>query len=403
MAAFEYQALEPGGQTRRGVLQGDSARQVRQSLRDQGLSPLRVDPVAEDRVASGQTGLRNRLSSTERALLLRQLASLISSGLPLDESLGIVADQVDKPSVKRIVAALRARIMEGHSLAEAMNGFPRAFPELERATVEAGEQSGRLEQVLIRLADYAEQREEVGRQATLALLYPIILTTVAFAVVAGLMTWVVPKVTSVFVDMDVALPKLTVGLLVVSDFAQRWFGWLLALLLIGCVVLVLVLRAPAARAGWHRWLLQLPLFGRLLRGSEAARFARTLQIMTASGVPLLESLTIGGKVLRYLPLRHAVEQAAIRVREGETLSGALKRSGQFPPILLRLIASGEQSGDLDKMLASAADTQEREVTTSVALLLEILQPLLILVVGVVILLIVLAILLPIFQLNQLIR
>jgi len=402
MAAFEYQALDQNGKTRRGVAQGDTAKQVRQSLRDQGLAPLQVDAVTDSGTAAGSSQ-RNRISTTERALFMRQLASLLSSGLPLDEALGIVADQVEKASVKRVVAALRARIGEGHTLATAMNGFPRAFTEMECATVEAGEHSGRLDQVLTRLADHTEQRDEVSRQANLALLYPAILSLVAIAVVAGLMTWVVPKVTSVFIDMDVALPKLTLALLALSALAQRWLLPVLLLLIIVGVIGVIALRNPAARTRWHRWLLRLPIIGRILRGSEAARLARTLQIMSASGVPLLDGLAISGKVMRLLPLRAAVEQATSRVREGEPLARALRSSGLFPPILVRLIDSGEQSGQLEPMLASAADTQEREVRTSVAVFLEILQPLLILAVGVVILLIVLAILLPIFQLNQLIQ
>lgn len=403
MSAFEYHALDSNGRKKRGVLQGDTARQVRQSLRDQGLSPLRVDLVGTDQSATGQKRSGSGLKAAERALILRQLASLLGSGLPLEESLGIVAEQADKPGVKRIIAALRARIMEGHSLAEAMQGFPRAFPELERATVEAGEQSGRLDHILARLADYSEQREQVGREAGLALLYPVILAIVAFAVVAGLVTYVVPKITGVFLDMDVQLPWLTTALLATSDFAQRWFAGLLLGVLGLVTAAVFAMRVPEVRQTFHSFLLRLPLFGRLIRSTQAARFARTLQIMTASGVPLLEGLTIGSKVLTLTPMSQAVEQAALRVREGESLEVALRRSGQFPPILLRLIASGERSGQLEQMLASAADTQEREVAASTALLLGVLQPLLILVVGVVILLIVLAILLPIFQLNQLIQ
>ncbi len=402
MAAFEYQALDTTGRKRRGVLQGDTARQVRQQLRDQGLSPLRVDAVAEERQVSGPRS-RHALGPTERALFLRQLASLLGSGLPLDESLGIVAEQADKPAVKRIVAALRAGITEGRPLADVMAGFPRAFPELERATVEAGEQSGRLNQVLNALADHAEQREEIGRQAGLALLYPVILAVVAVLVVAGLVTYVVPKVTGVFANMDVTLPWLTQALMAISSFAQQWLGWLLAVLLLVATAAIFSMRLGSVKQRWHRFLLGFPLVGRLLRGAQAARFARTLQIVTASGVPLLDGLRIGAKVITLLPMRQAVEQAARQVREGDSLERALRRSGQFPPILLRLIASGERSGELEKMLGSAADTQEREVSASLALLLGVLEPLLILVVGVVILLIVLAILLPIFQLNQLIR
>lgn len=399
MGAYEYQALDDRGHRRRGVLAGDTARQVRQQLRDKGLSPLSVDPVREGR-SGGWSG--RSLGTTEQALLLRQLASLLSAGLPLEEALGTVAEQSDKAQAQRIFVALRSRVMEGHSLSAAMAEFPRAFPPLVGATVAAGEQSGRLDQVLERLADYAESREALGRKVMLALLYPAIVALVAIATVLGLMAYVVPQVISVFASMDQALPALTRGLISTSAFLTEHGRWIALALLLVAVLFAVGLRSTALRRQWHALLLQMPIVGRLNRALNTARFTRTLSILTVSAVPLLEALTIAAGVLGNLAMRAAAETVARRVREGASLHRALAQTGRFPPLVVRLVASGEKSGQLEQMLERAAVNQDREVESTITVIMGILEPALILLVGGLVLTIVLAILLPIFQMNQLI-
>lgn len=404
MAAFEYQALDPSGSERKGILQGDTARQVRARLREEGLTPLAVEAVHEHRHSGPRLpGLRSRLSGTDLALVTRQLATLAEAGVPLEEALGTCAEQVERTAARRVIAALRARVMEGYSLAGAMAEFPGSFPELYRATVGAGEESGHLDRVLSRLADYTEARQGLARRTALALLYPAILTLASVAVVGVLLGYVVPQLVQVFESLDTSLPLPTRILLAVSGFVGD-HGLLLAtgiaLLIAG---FVLGLRNRTFRSGLHRILLRLPVAGRLVRGAQTARFARTLSILTASGVPVLEGLRISAQVVGNLPMRAAIRRASDQVREGASLNRALAETRQFPPMTLQLIASGERSGQLEKMLERAAVNAEREVETLVAAFMGALEPLLILFVGMLVLFIVLAILLPIFQLNQLVQ
>ena len=400
MGAYEYSALDLKGHRKRGVIQGDTARQVRQQLREQGLSPLSVDPVTE-KTGAGLSRSR-RLSSTELAILLRQLSSLVAAGLPLEECLATVADQAERTQAKRILVALRSRVMEGHGLAPAMGEFPGAFPELVRATVAAGEQSGHLDQVMTRLADYAENREALGRKIMLAITYPAIVAVVAVGTVIGLLSFVVPQVVSVFESLDQTLPWLTRQLITLSEFLTSWGQWLALAVLAAVILIFVLLRLPGPRLAWHRSMLGLPLLGRLSRAVNAARFTRTLSILSASAVPLLDALKISAGVVGNLAMRRAVDRAASRVREGASLNLSLAQTGLFPPLVTRLIASGEKSGDLEGMLDRAADTQDRQVESSVNLLVGVLEPALILLVGGMVLTIVLAILMPIFQMNQLI-
>jgi general secretion pathway protein F len=298
---------------------------------------------------------------------------------------------------------VRTRVLEGHTLATALADFPQVFPELYRATVAAGEQSGHLEVVFERLADYTEARQQMRQKVGLALFYPLLLTGVAVLVVAGLLTYVVPQVVQVFSSLNQQLPALTRGLIAVSEFLRQ-SGWLLlALLAGGAVAWALALRRIGFRRRVDRALLRLPLVARLARGANTARFARTFSILMASGVPVLEALRISAQVLSNLPMREAVQEAAARVKEGASLNKAISNSGYFPPMTVQLIASGEASGRLESMLERAAIQQERETETLIAALLGIFEPMLILVMGGVVLIIVLAILLPIFDLNQLVR
>lgn len=404
MAAFEYQALDPAGRTQTGVAQGDTSRQVRAQLRERGLTPLSVEAVTE-RPARGFTPVlrRRRLSATELALMTRQLATLVSAGLPLEEALGTCAEQNERPAARRVLGALRARVMEGHSLSAALTEFPGTFPELYRATVGAGEQSGRLETVLERLADYTESRQALARRTLLSLLYPAILTLASLGVVALLLGYVVPQLVQVFENLGTTLPLPTRILLAVSGFIGANGAWLALGLVALLAAFAAAMRREALRYRVHALVLRLPLAGRLTRGIQSARFTRTLSILTASGVPVLEGLRISAGVLGNLPMRRAVQDAARQVREGASLHKALGESGQFPPMTRQLIASGERSGKLERMLERASVNSEREAETLLAGLVGVLEPLLILGVGMLVLFVVLAILLPIFQLNQLVQ
>jgi general secretion pathway protein F len=401
MPAFSYQALDAAGKNRRGVMQGDTARAVRASLRDQGLNPLEVTPVAEARRDVGL--FRSGLNGAQRALLTRQLATLLKAGLPVDEALAALAEQNDDERVRTLVVSLRAKVMEGSSLAAGLAESPESFPEIYRASVAAGEQSGKLEQVLARLADYSEARDALNQKVWAALAYPLLLTLVAVAVVTGLLAYVVPQIVGVFTQMHQVLPLPTRALLALSGFVKTW-GWLLliALIVLGVGGRV-ALRAEDVRYRWHAFLLRLPLVGGLIRAANTARCTRTLALLTASAVPLLDALQIGAQVMPNLPMRAAVKRAALKVREGGSFSRALSESGYFPPVALRLIASGERAGELERMLDEAANQQQRELDRWMTTLTSILGPLVILVVGAMVLFIVLAILLPIFDMNQMVK
>jgi general secretion pathway protein F len=407
MGAFEYTAVDTGGRERKGVLEGDTARQVRQLLRDQNLLPIDVAEVVQRDKRGvrprhrGRGGAR-RLGANDLALLTRQLATLVHSGLPLEEALLAVSEQTEKPRVKSIMLGVRAKVMEGHALADGLADFPNAFPEIYRATVAAGEQSGHLDTVLERLADYTDSRQQMRQRTLSAMLYPVMLFLVCVAIVFFLLVSVVPKVVDVFRTSKAELPILTRGLIAMWDFMRDW-GWLV----IGVIGLSIFLvgrwlRAPEARRRFHRWLLRLPLLGRVVRGTNTARFARTFSTLTSSSVPVLEAMRIAGEVVTNLPMRDAVLDAAARVREGAPIGKSLGTSRIFPPMMIHLISSGETSGDLEVMLDRAATNQEREMDAILGAVVGLLGPLMILVMGGLVLLIVLAMLLPIFELNQLV-
>mgnify|MGYP001398912575 FL=1 len=404
MGAFEYQALDARGKQRRGVLEGDTARQVRQKLREQGWIPMEVEEIAQrgERRAGFSMQLSRGASAAEVALITRQLATLVGSGLPLEEALQAVARQSEKPRLRNMMAAVRSRVMEGHTLADGLAAYPRAFPELFRATVAAGEQTGHLDVVLERLADYTESRQHMRQKVQLALFYPIGLLIVAVSVVLLLLTYVVPKITEVFSDVGQDLPGLTVAMINISSFLRDYGIWLVPVIGLLIIGFSYAMRGLSFRRTVHRFLLRMPLVGRLNRAVNAGRFARTFSILAGSGVPVLEALRIAAQVISNVPMREAVEDAASRVREGTSISKALERSGQFPPMMLHLISSGEASGQLQSMLERAAINQEREVEGTIASLMAVFEPVLILVMGGLVLLIVLSVLMPIFQLNQLV-
>lgn len=403
MPAFEYTALDASGRTRKGVEEGDSARQVRGRLREQGLTPMSVSQVAERAAVLRMPVLQQRIKPLELALATRQMATLARAGLPIEEVLATVARQSESPKVRSALTAVRTRVMEGLPLAHALGEFPSVFPVIYRTTIAAGEQAGRLDLVLERLADNVEAQNAMRQKIQLAMFYPAILTCVALLVTVALLTYVVPEVVKVFDGMNQQLPLLTRILIAVSDTLRDW-GLLMLLVLGGLGYgLRTLLQRPAYQRRWHDLLLRLPLIGRLTRGLNTARFARTLNILAASGVPLLDALNMSASVITNLPMREAVSEAAQRVREGAGVGLALERSGYFPAMTLSLIKSGESSGTLDDMLERAAETQERELEARIAMVMGVFEPLLILTMGAVVLVIVLAILLPIFELNQLVN
>ncbi len=404
MGAFEYTALDAAGKERKGILEGDTPRQIRQQLREQQLLPVVVAEVAQKEARRQRSfSLLRRVSPSDLALFTRQLATLVRAGLPLEESLLAVSQQTEKQRVQSIVLGVRARVMEGHTLAAGFAEFPRVFPEIYRATVAAGEQAGHLDNVLERLADYTESREQIRQKVLAAMLYPIVLTVMCFAIVSGLLVFVVPKVVAVFETSKAKLPLITRVLIATSDFL-RSYG--IYLLLAGILAWILVgrwLRDPAARRRFHRLQLHMPMLGKLSRGFNTARFTRTFSILSASSVPVLEAMRIAGEVVTNLPMRDAVTDAAARVREGAPIGRSLAASRMFPPMTIHLISSGESSGELESMLERAAISQERELDGLMAAMVGLLGPLLIILMGAFVMGIVFAMLLPIFEMNQLIH
>lgn len=404
MAAFEYEALDLRGRTIKGVMEGDAERQVRGVLREKGLTPLRVGAIRQGPEGRRRSfGARRGISSSELALITRQFSTLVRAGLTIEESLNALIEQSEHARARAVLAGVRARVLEGQSLARALGAFSDEFPDLYRHMVDAGEQSGRLDLVLERLADYTEQRQALQQKVTLAFVYPTLVTIVAVAVVAGLLVYVVPQVTRVFLNTGQTLPFITRALMSTSDFVRAGGIWWFVGLGGATIGARLLLREPHIKRRWHEIILRLPLVGRLVRGLNAARFTSTLSILTGSGIPLLSALQYGVHVVNNLPMRAAVEEALRQVREGGSLSRALGKSKVFPPMVIHLIASGESSGTLDTMLGRAAEAQSRELEGFVSALVSLLEPLLILVMGAVVLFIVLAILLPIFEMNQLIK
>jgi general secretion pathway protein F len=394
--AFHYQALSAGNRTEKGVLQADTARAARAALRERGLTPLNVALV------EANSGHGTRLSGTALVLFTRQLATLFGAGLPLDEVLAATADGADG-AMRTLTLSLRARVMEGSSLAQALAEFPATFPPLYRASVAAGEQAGRLGTVLSQLAAHLESRDAMRRRVIAALAYPILLLFFALLVVSGLMLYVVPEVTGVFVRNGQALPWATRTLLAISAGLQAGVWWLIAAALAASGGLLASWRRPAFVRWRHRNWLRVPLLSRLLIALDSARYARTLALLGASAVPLLDAMSLANATVANHDLRAALGQAAARVREGVPLAQALARSGWFPPLAVRLIASGERAGRLDAMLDEAAAQLERELDMVLSVLMAALGPVVIVLVGGLVLFIVLAILLPIFQLNQLVR
>jgi general secretion pathway protein F len=406
MGAFEYTALDAGGRSRKGVIEGDTPRHVRSLLRERQLMPLTVEEVAarESRRQRGSRfGFARGVSAADLSLMTRQLSTLVRAGLPLEEAVLAVSQQTEKPRVQSILLGVRAKVVEGHTLATGLSEFPRVFPEIYRATVSAGEQSGHLDAVLERLAEYTESREQMRQNLVGAMLYPLVLTIMCFTIVSILLTYVVPKVVDVFEANHAKLPFATRVLVSISSFLRNYGIWLVIAIAIAAFVFWRSLKSRNTRRRVHQWLLSLPLMGRIVRGVNTASFTRTLSILTASAVPVLDALRIASETIINLPMRDAVTEAAARVREGAPIGRSLSASRLFPPMTVHLISSGESSGQLQTMLERAATNQERELAGLLAALVGLLGPLLIVGMGLFVMGIVFAMLLPIFEMNSLIR
>jgi general secretion pathway protein F len=398
---FRYQALDAVGRPVSGVVQADTPREARSQLRAQGLLPSALERV-QARARARQPWARG-LSAAELSLLTRQMATLLDSGLTREQALAALMAEAEAPLTREVLGGVKAEIMAGASLASALGSYARSFPEFYRALVHGGEESGALPIVLQHLSDYLDARQALRQKTSLALLYPILVTTVALAIVTGLLVYVVPQVVQVFQQSRQTLPWLTRGLIGLSDFLRAAWPYLAAAAAAGAFAVHWALRREALRRRWHALLLRVPWVGSLVRGVNTSRFASTLAILVAGGVPLLGALASAARVMGNAVMRDAVDRTIERVREGVSLARALGETHAFPPLLVHLVASGEASGKLEQMLSRAARLETQALERRLAVFLTLLEPVMILVMGAVVLLIVLAILLPIIEINQLVR
>ncbi len=401
MPAYQFTAIDASGKQQKGVLEGDSARQIRQQLRDKALIPVAVDPVEQKEKRAQNRWFQKSITSYDLALLTRQLSVLVAASIPLEEAIRAVGKQNEKAHVQSLLMSVRSKVLEGHSLANALSQAGR-FPELYIATIAAGERSGHLDLILDQLADYTENRFAMQKKVQGAMIYPVILMLMSFAIVMGLMTYVVPDIVKTFDQDKGALPWITVALMNASDFIRAAWPFLLAGAALGFFLLARFLRTAAGHYAFDRLMLRLPLFSKLSKGINAARFASTLSILTKSGVPLVDALKIGAAVSNNWVIRDSVNLAAEKVTEGGNLATQLERSGYFPPMMVQMIRSGEASGELDRMLERASAMQDREVTTLISTLLALLEPLMLVLMASIVLVIVIAVMLPIVNMNNMI-
>lgn len=407
MSAYHFIAISGAGQEQKGVIEAESEKQARQLLRDRSLTPINVRPAHEKIQLSDKKSLaslfkrKRGLSASETALFTRQFATLLAAGLPIEECLQAVAEQTEKPVIKALILGVRGKVMEGHELAASLGEHPDSFSALFCATIAAGEKSGHLDTVLLRLADYTEQQAAMRQKLKSALIYPAMIVLVAFGIVGFLLEYVVPKMVAVYGHLNQSLPFMTEMLIGISNFARNYGLYLLLLIITGIFLWRRALKMNAAlRERWHYFILRMPLLGYASKTADTARFARTLSILTAAGVSVLEAMNISAQLITIIPIKKAVEEAVSRVREGAAIYLALKQTTYFSPMSVHMIASGESSGQLESMLERVAKHQEDEITRLIDVGLALFEPAIILIMGAIVLFIVLAVLLPIFQLNQ---
>lgn len=404
MAAFEYKAVDARGKNKKGLIEADTAKQVRQQLREKGLVPLEVNQAAqkEKQNQQGFSLFKPKISASDLALITRQLSTLVGSALTIEAALLAVAEQCDKAHIKRTIMGIRSKVVEGYSLAEGMKEFPHIFDHLFRSMVAAGEKSGHLDEVLERLADYTERRQATKSQLRQAMIYPAMLITVGLLIVGFLLTTVLPDIVKQIAKADQALPGSTEFLLSVSAYIKN-YGMLTAIVMLtSLIIFQRLLKQPAIRLGFHRWLLNLPLIGKVITGVNTTRFARTLSILTSSAVPILEGMRISGEVLSNSYIQKGVLDASDNVREGASLKAALDQTKLFPPMMMHMIGSGEKSGELEQMLRRSADNQDNELDNLLKITMSLLSPLIVALMAGMVVFIVMAILQPIMQMNSLV-
>ncbi|WP_428775603.1 type II secretion system inner membrane protein GspF [Vibrio sp.] len=405
MAAFEYKALDVKGRSKKGVIEGDTARQVRSRLKEQGLVPVEVlETRAKSNGQAQKAGMsfKRGISTPDLALITRQLSTLVQSGMPLEECLKAVSEQSEKNRIRSMLAAVRSKVTEGYTLADSLADYPHIFDDLFRSMVSAGEKSGHLDAVLERLADYAENRQKMRSKLLQAMIYPIVLVVFAVCIVAFLLAAVVPKIVGQFVQMGQELPQSTQILLAASDFVQQWGLILLVSVLVVVYCIRWALTKPGLRLKWDKTVIGLPLIGKIARGLNTSRFARTLSICTSSAIPILDGMRVAVDVMSNHFVKQQVMLATDSVREGASLRKALEQTKLFPPMMLHMIASGEQSGELESMLTRAADNQDTSFESTVNIALGIFTPALIAVMAGLVLFIVMATMMPILEMNNLI-
>lgn len=405
MPAYHYTVITSNGQQQKGVIEAESEKHARQMLRDKSLIPIKVQS-AQGKKASGKSAeigifKQRGLSSKELALMTRQLATLLSAGLPVEEALAAVGEQTEKPRLKGLIFSVRSKVVEGHALASALREHPEAFSALYCATIAAGEKTGHLDKVLLRLAEYTEVQWQMRQKLKTALIYPSMIVLVAVGIVGFLLEYVVPKMIAVYGHLNQKLPMMTEILISTSQFIKSYGLYTIIFIVVFLFIWRRALkRSETLREKYHRVLLRLPLIGYSIKTSNTARFSRTLSILSAAGVPIIDAMNISAQLITTLPIRKAVEDAVHHIREGATIHLALKQTGYFPPMSIHMIASGEASGQLESMLERVAKNQEDEITRLIEVSLALFEPAVILIMGAIVLFIVLAVLLPIFNLNE---
>lgn len=405
MAVYNYLAYDASGKEIKGVVEGENERKVRHDLREKGLTPIKLSQTTrrDKKKQSTWTNYFSRVTSSNLALMTREFATLLSAGTPLEESLLAVSQEIEKPYLKQVLLAVRARVMEGYTLAVGLDDFPKVFPEVYRATVAAGEQTGHLDKVLMHLADYTEKQSEMKQKIQQALIYPSMMTFVSISIVIFLLSTVVPKMIGIFKDTGTQLPATTEFLISLSSFIKSYGLIVLTVIIISIILFQQAMRLPKFRSQWHTVLDHIPFIGKLRRSINSARFSRTLGILTAAGMPILDGFTISTKLISMIPMRDAVQRAAVSIREGVAIHRALQNTKYFQPMIIHFIANGEKSGRLEEMLRRAADNQDRHVSMVLTTSLSLFEPLLVLIMGGVVLFIVLAILVPMFQMTEMVK
>ncbi|ABQ54755.1 TPA: GspF family T2SS innner membrane protein variant LspF [Legionella pneumophila] len=398
MGAYQYQALKVNGSISKGVIEADSERHARQLLREQGLIPTQVQTLTQQRAASS----KSKVSAADLALLTRQLATLLAAGIPVEESLRGVSEQTEKDKVRELIIGVRSKVLEGYGLAQAMAQYPNAFPELYRATVGSGEQTGRLDVVLEKLADYTEKQQQTRQKVQQALIYPLLMIIVSTAIISFLLTFVVPKIIDVFTESGQTLPPMTQLLINLSQFIKSYGLYSLVTMIVALIGFKKSLSNIKIKTAWHQFMLKLPIVSYLVKTINVARYIHTFGILFAAGVSVLETMRVSSSLVTNIVMRQAFDLATLRVREGSGISEALKETKFISPMAIHLIASGEKSGQLSDMMERSASHLDNEVNRLIETSLTLLEPMVILLMGAVVLFIVLATLLPIFSMEQLV-